>query len=98
MQDWDTRIETLKANIENARKRWVLPYLEVEKEDKNSKDNNLEAEDKLAESAKEESSKTEEKVISNQKSESAASQADKTQDENQERKEAKELSLVNPRK
>ena len=55
--------------------------VEVEKEDKNSKDNNLEAEDKLAESAKEESSKAEEKVISNQKSESAASEAVKTKDE-----------------
>ena len=28
MQDWDTRIETLKSNIENARKRWVAPNLE----------------------------------------------------------------------
>ena len=28
MQDWDTRIETLKSNIENARKRWVVPNLE----------------------------------------------------------------------
>ena len=55
--------------------------VEVEKEDKNSKDNNLEAEDKLAEPAKEESSKAEEKVISNQKSESAASEAVKTKDE-----------------
>ena len=28
MQDWDSRIENLKANINDARKRWVLPYLE----------------------------------------------------------------------
>ena len=28
MQDWYTRIETLKSNIENARKRWVVPNLE----------------------------------------------------------------------
>ena len=54
---------------------------EKEKEDENLKDNNLEAEEKLAVPAKEESSKVEEKVISNQKSESAASEAVKTNDE-----------------
>ena len=27
MQDWDTRIKTLKANIENARNKWVIPHL-----------------------------------------------------------------------
>ncbi len=28
MQDWDTRIENLKANIANARKKWILPYVD----------------------------------------------------------------------
>ncbi|PPR45299.1 MAG: 50S ribosomal protein L19 [Alphaproteobacteria bacterium MarineAlpha5_Bin8] len=66
------------------------------KETLDSKNNNLEVEDKAAESvteesskaemkteepAKEDSSQKEEKVIPEQKSESAASQADKTQDE-----------------
>ena len=33
MQDWDSRIEKLKANIDSARKKWVLPYLEQVKVD-----------------------------------------------------------------
>ena len=28
MRDWDKTIDELRKNIEDARKRWVLPYLD----------------------------------------------------------------------
>ena len=49
MNDWDTRIETLKSNIENARKRWVLPNVEETKVV-----SNLEAKKEIVEENKEE--------------------------------------------
>ena len=33
MQDWDTRIKDLKINIQNAREKFVIPHLEIQKKD-----------------------------------------------------------------
>ena len=46
MQDWDTRIETLKSNIENARKRWVVPNLESQKKAYDEKNEKIKEETK----------------------------------------------------
>ena len=46
MQDSDTRIETLKSNIENARKRWVVPNLESQKKAYDEKNEKIKEETK----------------------------------------------------
>ena len=56
MQDWDTRIETLKSNIENARKRWVVPNLESQKKAYDEKNEKIKEETK--EDVKEEKKKS----------------------------------------
>ena len=33
MQDWDTRIKDLKINIQNAREKFVIPHLKIQKKD-----------------------------------------------------------------
>ena len=39
MRDWDKTINELRKNIEDARKRWVLPYLDPTQFDANTSDN-----------------------------------------------------------
>ena len=84
MQDWDTRIETLKVNIENARKRWVLPFLEEVKEDKKIPENELEQE--KAEDSKEEAKPSEEL-----KAEDAKEEAKPSEKKSKGRKKVKEV-------
>ena len=57
MQDWDTRIETLKSNIENARKRWVVPNLE-ESQKKAYDEKNEKIKEETKEDVKEEKKKS----------------------------------------
>ena len=39
MRDWDKTIDELRKNIEDARKRWVLPYLDPTQFDANTSEN-----------------------------------------------------------
>ncbi len=43
MRDWDKTIDELRKNIDNARKRWVLPYLDPIQIQENSSENSLDA-------------------------------------------------------
>ena len=36
MRDWDKTIDELRKNIENARKRWVLPFVDPTQFDNNT--------------------------------------------------------------
>ncbi len=40
MRDWDKTVDELRKNIEDARKRWVLPYLDPTQFDTNTSKNN----------------------------------------------------------
>ena len=39
MRDWDKTIDELRKNIEDARKRWVLPYLDPTQFDAKTSEN-----------------------------------------------------------
>ena len=39
MRDWDKTIDELRKNIEDARKRWVLPYLDPTQFDPKTSEN-----------------------------------------------------------
>ena len=43
MRDWDKTIDELRKNIDNARKKWVLPYLDTSNLKPNTSENKSKA-------------------------------------------------------
>ena len=78
MQNWDLRIENLKANIDQARKMFVLPYLEEVKVDSKSLSNDSTKETKSLEQQNLETSAEEAPKVNAEEAAKEAVPAEKT--------------------
>ena len=80
MQNWDLRIENLKANIDQARKKFVLPYLEEVKVDSKSLSNDSTKETKSLEQQNLETSAEEAPKVNAEEAAKEAVPAEKTEE------------------
>ena len=86
MQNWDLRIENLKANIDQARKKFVLPYLEEVKVDSKSLSNDSTKETKSLEQQNLETSAEEAPKVNAEEAAKEAAPAEKTEETKSETK------------
>ena len=86
MQNWDLRIENLKANIDQARKKFVLPYLEEVKVDSKSLSNDSTKETKSLEQQNLETTAEEAPKVNAEEAAKEAAPAEKTEETKSETK------------